>query len=56
MPNDLPMFGVAGCSIAMGQAPAAMRARADYVTASNQEDGWAQAVDRFIIPKVLGEI
>jgi Cof subfamily protein (haloacid dehalogenase superfamily) len=55
MPNDLPMFGVAQFSIAMGQAPADMRARADYVTASNQQDGWAQAVQRFIIPHALGE-
>ena len=50
MPNDLPMFAVAAYSIAMGNAPADMRAQADYVTASNQESGWAQAVDRFILP------
>ena len=51
MANDLPMFDVAAFSIAMGQAPAEMRARADYVTASNQENGWAQAVDQFIVPR-----
>ena len=54
MANDLPMFGVAAFSIAMGQAPAGMRARADYVTATNQESGWAQAVEQFIIPRATG--
>ena len=55
MANDLPMFDVAAFSIAMGQAPAGMRARADYVTASNQESGWAQAVEQFILPRAAGE-
>ena len=55
MANDLPMFDVAAFSIAMGQAPASMRARADYVTASNQESGWAQAVEQAILPRATGE-
>ncbi len=55
MPNDLPMFGVAGFSIAMGNAPADMRARADYVTIGNEASGWAQAVERFVIPRAAGE-
>ena len=50
MPNDLPMFDVAAYKIAMGNAPATMQARADYVTASNQDSGWAQAVQDFILP------
>ncbi len=54
MANDLPMFDVAAFSIAMGQAPAGMRARADYVTASNTESGWAQAVEQFILPRAAG--
>jgi Cof subfamily protein (haloacid dehalogenase superfamily) len=49
MANDLPMFDVAPIKIAMGNAPPAMQARADYVTASNQDSGWAQAVERFIL-------
>ncbi len=48
MPNDLPMFARAGLSVAMGQAPEAVRAAADWVTASNEEDGVAQAIDRLI--------
>ena len=47
--NDVAMFGVAGLSIAMGQAPASVRRAADVTTASNDEDGFAQAVDRFIL-------
>ena len=55
MANDLPMFDVAAFTIAMGQAPADMRARADYVTASNAESGWAQAVEQFILPRATGD-
>ena len=50
MHNDLPMFDVAAYKIAMGNAPPDMQARADYVTASNQDSGWAQAVEKFILP------
>ena len=50
MHNDLPMFDVATYKIAMGNAPADMQARADYVSASNQDSGWAQAVEDFILP------
>ena len=50
MPNDLPMFDVAAFKIAMGNAPADMQARADYVAASNQDSGWAQAVQDYILP------
>ena len=49
MPNDLPMFARAGLSIAMGQAPAAVQAAARFVTASNQHDGVALAIDRYIL-------
>ena len=55
MPNDLPMFDVAAVSIAMGNAPESMRARAHYVTRSNEADGWAHAVTAFIIPHSKGD-
>jgi len=48
MANDLPMFARAGLSIAMGQAPEAVKAAADVVTASNEEDGVAAAIDRIL--------
>jgi Cof subfamily protein (haloacid dehalogenase superfamily) len=52
MANDLPMFARAGLSIAMGQAPDHVRAAADWITASNEEDGVAKAIDRLIVEGV----
>ena len=49
MTNDLPMFEVARFRIAMGNAPAGMKALADFVSGSNEEDGWAQAVSDYIL-------
>ena len=48
--NDLAMFRVAGFSVAMGQAPYGVRAAADAVAASNEEDGVADAIDRILLP------
>jgi Cof subfamily protein (haloacid dehalogenase superfamily) len=45
MYNDISMFDVAGLAIAMGQAPDAVKARAQRLTRSNAEDGFAAAVD-----------
>jgi hydroxymethylpyrimidine pyrophosphatase-like HAD family hydrolase len=42
------MFDVAGLAIAMGQAPDAVKARAQHVTRSNAEDGFAAAVDSLV--------
>lgn len=39
--NDVPMLKAAGIGVAMGNAAAAVRAAADAVTASNNEDGIA---------------
>jgi Cof subfamily protein (haloacid dehalogenase superfamily) len=49
MENDLAMFEKAGVSIAMGNATAAVKRQATYVTASNTEDGFAAAIERYII-------
>jgi Cof subfamily protein (haloacid dehalogenase superfamily) len=46
--NDLPMLTRAGLAIAMGQGPEAVRQAAHRVTASNDEDGVAQAIDRML--------
>jgi Cof subfamily protein (haloacid dehalogenase superfamily) len=48
--NDVAMFLKAGVSIAMGQAEAAVKAHADYVTGSNLEDGVAAAIKRYVLP------
>lgn len=50
MPNDLPMFGFVGHSVAMANAEPAVRAAADAVTASNDEDGLADYLDRLFEP------
>ena len=52
MPNDIPMLKRAGTAIAMGQAPAAVTAEADWVSASNDDDGVAKAIDRILLPEV----
>jgi Cof subfamily protein (haloacid dehalogenase superfamily) len=49
MPNDILMFGHSGLSIAMGNASADVQRAARRVTASNEEEGFATAVDRFIL-------
>jgi Cof subfamily protein (haloacid dehalogenase superfamily) len=52
MDNDIAMFDRAGLSVAMGQAPDTVKAKADWVSSSNEEDGVAHAIDAFILPKV----
>jgi Cof subfamily protein (haloacid dehalogenase superfamily) len=49
MHNDLPMLTVAGVGIAMGNASAEVQRLARHVTRSNEEDGFAYAVDAFIL-------
>ena len=51
MPNDVLMFAHSGLSIAMGNASPEVQRAARRVTASNQEEGFASAVDRFILPR-----
>ncbi|HVB72294.1 MAG TPA: Cof-type HAD-IIB family hydrolase [Ktedonobacteraceae bacterium] len=47
--NDIPMLQSVGWGIAMGQAPQAVKAAARVVTASNQEDGVARAIERYAL-------
>lgn len=47
--NDLPMLMYAGMSVAMGNAPDEVKAKADFVTDTNDNDGVAKALERFII-------
>jgi hypothetical protein len=49
MHNDLSMFAVAGLSIAMGNADDEVQAAATHVTTSNDDEGFANAVDEFIL-------
>jgi Cof subfamily protein (haloacid dehalogenase superfamily) len=50
MPNDVLMFAHSGLSIAMGNADAQVQRAARRVTASNEDNGFAQAVSRFVLP------
>ena len=49
MPNDVLMFARSGLSIAMGNASPEVQRAARRVTTSNAEEGFANAVDRFIL-------
>jgi Cof subfamily protein (haloacid dehalogenase superfamily) len=45
--NDKEMIEFAGVGVAMGNAPDEIKKVADYVTATNNEDGVAKALDHF---------
>lgn len=45
--NDLSMIEYAGIGIAMGNAPELVKIKADYTTATNDEDGIANAISKF---------
>jgi hypothetical protein len=46
--NDVEMFKVTGASVVMGQADDALKASATFVSAPNDEDGVAVAVERLL--------
>ncbi|OKH43743.1 haloacid dehalogenase [Calothrix sp. HK-06] len=49
MPNDVPMFKRSGLSIAMGNASTEVQKQAQYVTTSYEDEGFANAVEQFIL-------
>jgi Cof subfamily protein (haloacid dehalogenase superfamily)/HAD superfamily hydrolase (TIGR01509 family) len=49
MLNDVPMLRIAGMGIAMGNANAEVQSHARHVTTSNEEEGFANAVETFIL-------
>ena len=51
MPNDVLMFRKSGLSIAMGNASPQVQAQADRVTDSYDDEGFAKAIERFILPR-----
>jgi hydroxymethylpyrimidine pyrophosphatase-like HAD family hydrolase len=46
--NDLSIILAAGIGVAMGNATDEVKAEASYVTASNDEDGVALAIERVL--------
>ena len=54
---DVAMLQLAGMGVAMGQAPDSVKACANYITASNEEDGVAAAVEKMILAEVrIGDV
>ena len=49
--NDLSMFSAAGIRIAMENGVRELKERADYITDSNNKNGVAKAIDRYILGK-----
>jgi Cof subfamily protein (haloacid dehalogenase superfamily) len=52
MPNDISMFEKSGLSIAMGQASDEVKSAATYSTSSSEEEGFANAVERYVLQPV----
>ena len=49
MPNDILMFRKSGFSIAMGNSSDEVKAQASAVTDSNEQEGFANAVQKFVL-------
>jgi hydroxymethylpyrimidine pyrophosphatase-like HAD family hydrolase len=53
MPNDVLMFRKSGFSVAMGNSSTEVKAQASAVTDSNEEEGFANAVDKFVLCRIV---
>lgn len=51
-PNDILMFRESGVSIAMGNGSPEVQASANYVTASSEDEGFAKAIETYILRRV----
>ncbi len=49
-PNDILMFDHSGLSIAMGNADPEAKEAAHQTTRSNEDEGFAYAVEHFVLP------
>lgn len=50
--NDIPMLQYAGLSAAMGNASEKVKEQADYVVSTNEDDGVAEAIEKYILNNV----
>ena len=50
--NDISMFECAGLKIAMGNAEEYLKEKADYITETNNNDGVAKAIKKFIFNEI----
>jgi len=51
MPNDVLMFALSGLSIAVGNASLEVQRAARRVSTSNEDEGFANAVERYVLPQ-----
>jgi hydroxymethylpyrimidine pyrophosphatase-like HAD family hydrolase len=47
--NDLPLFKSAFVKVAMGNATEELKAAADFVVGTLEEDGFAEAMEKYIL-------
>ena len=50
-PNDIAMVEMAGIGVAVANAWGGLKDHADYITGTNDDDGVAMAIDRFILDR-----
>jgi hydroxymethylpyrimidine pyrophosphatase-like HAD family hydrolase len=48
-PNDIAMVELAGIGVAVANAWGGLKDHADYITGSNDDDGVAMAIEKFVI-------
>lgn len=48
-PNDIAMLEMAGIGVAVGNAWGGLKDHADYISGTNDEDGVAQAIEKFVL-------
>ncbi len=53
---DVPMFKQSGFSMAMGNASDSVKQQADAVTDTNEDDGFAKAIERFVLTADVDEV
>lgn len=56
MPNDVLMFEKSGVSIAMGNASREVQATATYVTTTNEDEGFAKAIEEFVLKSRAAQV
>jgi Cof subfamily protein (haloacid dehalogenase superfamily) len=55
MPNDISMFEKSGVSIAMGQSSDEVKSAATYSTTSSEDEGFANAVEQYVLQPAAKE-
>jgi hydroxymethylpyrimidine pyrophosphatase-like HAD family hydrolase len=51
--NDISMIQYAALGVAMANSPQAVKEKADYISKTNDEDGVAAVINKFILGEVI---